>query len=231
MSDFFRFPHTPHIAWLGTGVPRDDKVLSAEEARQLLSGPVSIEEKIDGANLGISLGADGKLRVQNRGQYLSEPFKGQFSRLNAWLGQHGYTLADRLPIGHIVFGEWCAAKHSLNYSSLPDWFIVFDVYDCIQQRFWSVARRNELVDSLGLTSVHRLFFGDTTLVDVVDMIENAVSHYRLGPPEGLVIRRDIGGFCQARAKLVRAEFTQAIVDHWRSRTIEWNRVASDRDSR
>ncbi|NLZ78249.1 MAG: DNA ligase, partial [Gammaproteobacteria bacterium] len=27
MSDFFRFPHTPHIDWLGEGMPRDDKVL------------------------------------------------------------------------------------------------------------------------------------------------------------------------------------------------------------
>jgi len=23
MTDFFRFPHTPHIAWLAQGAPRD----------------------------------------------------------------------------------------------------------------------------------------------------------------------------------------------------------------
>ncbi|MGV3590570.1 MAG: DNA ligase, partial [Gammaproteobacteria bacterium] len=28
MDEFFRFPHTPHIAWLGAGMPRDDKVLA-----------------------------------------------------------------------------------------------------------------------------------------------------------------------------------------------------------
>ena len=38
MSSFFRFPHTPHIAWLAAGAPRDDKVLSPEEAQALLAG-------------------------------------------------------------------------------------------------------------------------------------------------------------------------------------------------
>ena len=67
MSEFFRFPHTPHIAWLASGSPRDDKVLSLEDAEILLAGEVVIEEKIDGANLGFSIGSDGLLCVQNRG--------------------------------------------------------------------------------------------------------------------------------------------------------------------
>jgi len=70
MTDFFRFPHTPHLAWLGPGAPRDDKVLTPAEVRELLNGEVVVEEKIDGANLGLSLAPDGSLRAQNRGQYL-----------------------------------------------------------------------------------------------------------------------------------------------------------------
>ena len=67
MPDFFRFPHTPHLAWLGAGSPRDDKVLSAAQAQALLAGEVVVEEKLDGANLGFSLATDGELRAQNRG--------------------------------------------------------------------------------------------------------------------------------------------------------------------
>ena len=52
MTDFFRFPHTPHLAWLGQGAPRDDKVLTPAEARALLTDAVVVEEKLDGANLG-----------------------------------------------------------------------------------------------------------------------------------------------------------------------------------
>jgi hypothetical protein len=80
MTDFFRFPHTPHIAWLASGVPRDDKVLSPGEVAELLAGDVVIEEKLDGANLGLSVSQDGVLRAQNRGQYLLQPFHGQFAR-------------------------------------------------------------------------------------------------------------------------------------------------------
>lgn len=75
MPDFFRFPHTPHIAWLATGAPRDDKVLSPAEAEDILSGPVVLEEKLDGANLGFSVSPDGVLRAQNRGQYLPQPLQ------------------------------------------------------------------------------------------------------------------------------------------------------------
>ena len=88
MTDFFRFPHTPHIAWLAEGEPRDDKVFTPAEAKALLAAEVVVEEKLDGANLGFSLGPEGDLQAQNRGQYLAAPHAGQFSRLPAWLAQH-----------------------------------------------------------------------------------------------------------------------------------------------
>lgn len=223
-SDFFRFPHTPHIVWLGEGTPRDDKVLSLEEIAALLAGTVVIEEKLDGANLGLSLGPDGQLRAQNRGQYLIEPFTGQFSRLTAWLAQHRFALTDILDDTLILFGEWCAARHSLGYEALPDWFLLFDVYDRAKGRFWSSTRRNTLADSLGLAVVPQLLCGAASLAELKMLLGNSKSPFRYGPPEGVVIRRESADWCEARAKLVRAEFTQNIYEHWRNRPIEWNRV-------
>ncbi len=101
MNEFFRFPHTPHIAWLGDGAPRDDKVLSPAEAQALLADEVVVEEKLDGANLGISVGPDRTLRVQNRGQYLAAPYRGQFDRLAKWLPTHEEALFDALD-GHLI---------------------------------------------------------------------------------------------------------------------------------
>ena len=63
-ADYFRFPHTPHLVWLGEGTPRDDKVFTPAKAEAFLSRPVIIEEKVDGANLGISFDDSGALRVQ-----------------------------------------------------------------------------------------------------------------------------------------------------------------------
>lgn len=53
---FFRFPHTPHLAWLGTVPPRSDKVLAEDEVANLLAKEVVVEEKVDGANIGFSVG-------------------------------------------------------------------------------------------------------------------------------------------------------------------------------
>ena len=109
MTDFFRFPHTPHIAWLAQGEPRDDKVLSPKEASELLNAEVVVEEKLDGANLGFSLSPEGELRAQNRGQYLHAPHGGQFARLPKWLLMHGdnlrESLAELAPEDLMLFGE------------------------------------------------------------------------------------------------------------------------------
>lgn len=224
MTAFFRFPHTPHLVWLGEGEPRDDKVLSAAEATALLIGDVVVEEKLDGANLGFSLSADGSLLAQNRGQYLVEPHAGQFARLPVWISLHGDALLEVLQPHLMLFGEWCAARHSLDYGALPDWFLLFDVYDRNAGRFWSTQRRNVLAGNAGLATVRQVFRGRTSLPELKQLVATAPSRYRDGPMEGVVVRRESGDSCEARAKLVRPDFTQAIATHWRKRAIEWNRL-------
>lgn len=150
MTDFFRFPHTPHLAWLGEGEPRDDKVMANAEASDFLAHEVVLEEKADGANLGFSVDGSLKILAQNRGQYLTEPYEGQFGRLREWLEPRADDLALALADSLILFGEWCAARHSLEYTALPDWFLAFDVFDRRAGQFWSTYRRDALVQSLGL---------------------------------------------------------------------------------
>ncbi|HCE6499282.1 TPA: RNA ligase family protein [Pseudomonas aeruginosa] len=227
MTEFFRFPHTPHLAWIGDNVPRDDKVLDPAEAKALLTGSVVVEEKLDGANLGLSLGEGGELRAQNRGQYLQEPHAGQFSRLPVWLVQHGEAIRAVMRPERLLFGEWCAARHSLDYGALPDWFLLFDVYDRHAGKFWSSRRRNALAEEAGLRVVPQVFCGHASVKALIDRVQSTPSHYRNGPLEGLIIRRESADWCEARAKLVRADFIQSIEQHWRRRTIEWNQVDYD----
>jgi len=231
MTDFFTFPHTPHIAWLASGSPRGDKVLSVAEASDLLSVPVALEEKLDGANLGFSVSKDGLVRAQNRGQYLEPPFHGQFARLGPWLSAHEDLLFDTLGTHLIAFGEWCAARHSLNYETLPDWWILFDIYDRVQGQFWSTARRNELATTLGVAVVPRLHHGQASMEKLNDWVSTSPSHFRSGHLEGVVIRREDADWLQARAKLVRPDFTQEINSHWRSRTLEWNALSGGERAR
>ncbi|WP_445003809.1 RNA ligase family protein [Halomonas mongoliensis] len=230
MSDFFRFPHTPHLAWLGEGEPRDDKLLDPTEVEELLAGDVLVEEKLDGANLGISWGENGQIRAQNRGAYLEPPFRGQFSRLNQWLMQHLASFQAHLPEHVILFGEWCAARHSLDYARLPDWFLVFDVYDRQAQRFWNRNRRNALAARLDLATVPLLESGRFTSKELETLVRTGRSGYRDGKLEGIVIRQDGPEWCERRAKLVHPDFVQQIEEHWRSRALEWNELAPLTDS-
>jgi ATP-dependent RNA circularization protein (DNA/RNA ligase family) len=191
---------------------------------------VLIEEKLDGANLGFSLSPEGALRAQNRGEYLTEPCSGQFARLPAWMGIHADAMGDAL-LEHgnqqlILFGEWCAARHSLEYTRLPDWFVLFDVFEGASGRFWSSCRRNELAAHLGLATPPPLAQGHFKISELTARLNEWRSGFRDGPIEGVVVRQESAEWCEARAKLVRSDFTQAIGEHWRSRRLEWNRLAA-----
>ncbi|MBK17940.1 MAG: DNA ligase [Rhodospirillaceae bacterium] len=225
MNDrFFKFPHTAHIAWFGEELPRADKLASTEDVKHLFEDDVVIEEKIDGANIGISIDETGIVRVQNRGAYLEEPFSGQFSRLTSWLAQHEQFLNQKLNQNIILFGEWCAAVHSIEYTRLPDLFLLFDVYDRDAEQFWSTDRRNAIVEGGEIHCVPRIQSGRTNLTELIDLLSDQTSRYGDQPAEGLVVRRDDEIWSTARGKLVRKEFVQTIDEHWKSKRIRWNRL-------
>jgi ATP-dependent RNA circularization protein (DNA/RNA ligase family) len=225
MNNFFRFPHTPHLVWLGSDRPRGDKVLSQNEVRELLADEVIVEEKIDGANLGISCAEDSEIFLQNRGSYLSPPYRRQFTRLTSWLGERAEGLTTILSPETILFGEWCAAKHSLLYDRLPDWFLLFDVYCRGKEQFLSTVQRNAMARVGGLRTVPEIARGQFTPDQLIDLLLNAQSQFRDGSIEGLVIRSEGEDLSVARAKLVRPDFSQAIQEHWSSRPLSWNRLA------
>ncbi len=224
MTNFFRFPHTPHLAWLGKGQPRDDKVLAPHEAFTLLAGEVVIEEKIDGANVGLSVSPDGEIVAQNRGGYLTRSHAHeQFRPLWPWLDRHRDVLFDTLGESLVLFGEWCYACHSVAYDRLPDWFLCFDVYDRTLERFWSADRRNDLLARVGLESTPKVASGRFTVQGLEGLMGKSLAG--TGDMEGLVIRSEAKGFVKARAKLVAAKFTQQIEDHWSRGPVRPNSLA------
>ncbi len=223
MSSFFRFPRTPHIAWLSFGKPRDDKVVSSEEALDFLSDEVVVEEKVDGANVGFSLDPSGRVRAQNRGEYLGPGAHAQWQPLWPWLDARRDALAKALGPDRMIFGEWCFARHSVPYDRLPDWLLAFDVYDRACGRFWSTRRRDLLLAGLGICPVPTVSEGSFTLTTLKQLLGES----RVGttPMEGIYVRREDDDWLLGRAKLVRPEFVQQIGEHWSVRTLVRNRLA------
>lgn len=222
-DDFFRFPHTPHIEWLGKGEPRGDKLMLPHQVEEVLDAFLTVEEKVDGANVGFSLDATGKLRAQNRGAWTERDAGGQFKHLWSWAKRHEQNLEEALGQNLTLFGEWCYARHSLAYDALPEWFIGFDIYNRNEKRFYSVKKRNELMKSLGIEIIKPLATGCFSMADLKELLEKP-SHYGSNQLEGIYLRQDSGLWLKQRAKLVRSDFTQTIDQHWSKKALIPNRA-------
>lgn len=189
--EVFKFPRTKHLFNAGgTGVSRDDLLMDPGEERSFYTQPqkrsgknktplnaqtlVSIEEKVDGANLGISLGEDMELRVQNRSHFVNSKTHRQFSSLDSWLSEHSSELYDILEDSghrHILFGEWLYAKHSIHYTKLPGYFMAFDLFNIEEGKFYSWKERNRRLDGTSIPVVRQIV---ETTISGRDEVQNLI---------------------------------------------------------
>lgn len=220
-----KFPKTSHLLWLSPQPARDDKVISLADAEAFIaSGEIVVEEKVDGANLGLSFDETGLLRAQNRGNFLEGRLSGQWEGLRGWLSRHETKVREHLPPGAVLYGEWCYAQHSMAYTRLPDWFFGFDVLDA-SDRFWSTRRRDVLFATMGVEPVREVARGRFTLRELRAMLSEP-SAYGDGPVEGLYLRCEEDEWLRQRAKLVRPEFVQGIGEHWSRGPLHLNRMGA-----
>ncbi|MBF0250173.1 MAG: RNA ligase family protein [Alphaproteobacteria bacterium] len=201
---------------------RGDKVLTESERDAFLTHEVTVEEKVDGANLGLSFDVHGNFRAQNRGAYLHHPYSGQWKKLGEWLALYADTLFEHLSDRCILFGEWCYAQHSIFYDRLPDWFLAFDIYDRDAGRFLATARRDRLLVEMHISRVPGIARGRFTYPELQKLLSQ--SKLTDQSAEGIYLRIDHGDWLEQRAKLVRPAFIQAVEQHWSRSAIRPNRL-------
>lgn len=111
------------------------------------------------------------------------------------------------------------------YDQLPDWLLLFDVYDRDERRFWSRVRRDALARAAGLHTVPLIDCGTFSL----PVVRKLLGRSRLGavPAEGVYLRWDEGDWLVARAKIVRPGWMMASDAHWSARRLKSNRLADD----
>lgn len=201
---------------------RGDKVLSESERDEFLQHDLVVEEKVDGANLGISFDSDGNIQVQNRGAYLQLPGLGQWKKLGEWLTLRTDTLFEHLSDHFILFGEWCYARHSIFYDRLPDWFLAFDIYDRESRRFLSTPHRDHWIDQMHIAKVPVLARGRFSCPEIESLLTQSRMANSLA--EGIYLRIDHSSWLEQRAKLVRPTFVQSMEKHWSRSSISPNRL-------
>ena len=226
---FIKFPRTYHLMCFDSELARGDKLVSPIEAEKFFTTPVQIEEKVDGANLGFSLGNEGDILIQNRGNYISPSSHSQYKKLNRWVSSHMDEILEILFHDFVIFGEWCYAFHSIPYDQLPDWFLVFDIYSIKDGRFISRDRRHDIIKQTKLKEVPYLGKEIISPKSLFKMLESKSVLYN-GPVEGLYLRIDgEDGYLIDRAKVVRPSFIQSIEQHWSKQELVPNKLISEID--
>ncbi|MCW5800931.1 MAG: RNA ligase family protein [Deltaproteobacteria bacterium] len=149
-----KYPRTHHLE--GSRLQPGDHDLAQVPLASLRGRYCVVEEKLDGANAGLSLDERGRLRLQSRGHVLSGgPRERHWDLFKQWARAHETALAERLaahPGGLTIYGEWLYAKHTVFYDQLPHYFMEFDIRDAAGA-FWSTARRAEHLAAAPIVAV------------------------------------------------------------------------------
>ena len=233
-----KYPRTDHLE--GSRPQPGDEDLDVVPAAALAGRHVVVEEKLDGANVGISVDGDGRLRLQSRGHYLAgRSRERQFDLLKTWAACHHDALVSALGERYVMYGEWLYARHTVFYDALPHYFHEFDVLDVKEDTFLSTGRRRDLLAGLPVLAVPVLFEGVFPGVPAFgrligpsrykspnwrDRLEQSAMALGLDPAtvaretdpssamEGLYVKVEQDGQVVERYKLVRASFLTAILD-------------------
>jgi hypothetical protein len=199
-----------------------------------------VEEKLDGANTGVSFDAAGRLWLQSRGHFLAGGAREKhFDLFKRWAYAHADALRAALGHRYVVYGEWLYAKHTVFYDRLPHYFLEFDVLDSESGAFLSTERRRELLRGLPLVPVPVLRAGPlddpaelTALVGRSlykserwrDRLAEVVAARGLDPEpvwretdpsdlmEGLYVKVEERDRVVGRYKFIRASFLTAVLD-------------------
>jgi len=205
------------------GILRGDKLVDDATLQQLLLHPVTVEEKVDGANVGLWFDRGNSMQLQNRGELIGAQAHPQFDPLKAWAAIRRYQFSQVLGKRYILFGEWCFSRHSVYYDRLPDFFLGFDIFDRDANCFLAVPKRNNYLESMQVVIVPHIYSGN---LESIRKLQDLVGNSNLGPEpmEGVYIRLDNPTCLSKRAKYVRQSFLQPDDLHWSKRRLETNRL-------
>ena len=239
MEEIYKYPRTRHLE--GSREQAGDEDLKCVKFSEIKGKYLVLEEKVDGANCGISFGSDGKMYLQSRGHFLNGGYgERQFDLLKLWAGCFEDKLRGLLEDRYVMYGEWLYAKHTVFYDRLPHYFMEFDIFDKKERKFFSTRKRREFLGSVPFvasvrvldegvyknTDEIRRFIGPSLFISEepeqsllvqcgksgVDSEMTVRQTDLTGIMEGIYIKVEDGDYVTDRLKFVRGSFLNTILD-------------------
>jgi hypothetical protein len=212
-TSYVKYPRTWHLPW-SPGASDDDKVLT--DVSQFEGQEVVVTRKEDGENTTI-------YRDYIHARSLDSRHHPSRTSVKALQGRIGHEL----PEGWRLCGENLQAQHSIAYHQLPEYFLLFAIYNadnvCLS---WDETQ--EWAQLLELSTVAELYRGiwDAPAVTACQAASSPWSDQ----VEGYVVRTTAGfpyaAFRRHTAKWVRAGHVQDDGGHWMSKPVVANGLAA-----
>lgn len=238
MNQIFKFPRTQHI--IGSKLQLGDEDLVNVPFSQIKGRNIVVEEKVDGANSGVSIVSD-YLMLQSRGHYLTGGYRERhFDLFKTWSNTHSNKFKELLGERYVMYGEWLFAKHTVFYDNLPHYWMEFDIFDTEKELYLDTPTRQKMLKNFPfISSVKVLFEGKMdkkedlyNLItkshfisdEYVQNLEQEVAGQKLdiskiknetdmsGLMEGLYIKVEEDGVVKERYKYVRNGFLSTVSD-------------------
>jgi ATP-dependent RNA circularization protein (DNA/RNA ligase family) len=171
MDKIYKYPRTRHIE--GSRIQAGDEDLKNVKFEVIKDKFIVVEEKVDGANAGINFDEAGNLYLQSRGHFLNGGYgEKQFSLFKTWANSNKHNLRKILGSRYVMYGEWLYAKHTVFYDELTHYFMEFDIYDKMENKFLSTRKRREILEGCNfITSVLVLYEGKlNTLKELISFL-------------------------------------------------------------
>ena len=195
------------------------RFLTTEEEKELFKHEIYVTEKVDGGCIAIYKDFDGQVYYQKKGSEMDNSHAQYIYFLNIWV-KTNYNLIQSLPSGKVYYMELMRCKHSIYYNKLPDYVIVFDIYDIAEKRYLSYSEMVLLCKNYGLSYVPLLYKG--IIKDKKHLLNLIPDKSKYGElAEGIVIKDKLN---QLRGKVVKEMFIKMMNKHWRDKPIVFNKL-------
>jgi len=200
--------------------------LDAPNVQRLLSGEMIVEEKMDGANVGVIRHSKG-FALQKRGSLVGPSVHEQFDFFHNWANYQNHERIMEVPKDTLIYGELLYAVHSVYYDVLPDFVLVFDVRQ--KGRWMTYDERSAFCEKHGFHMVPLIARGSFTKDEVKKLmpIKSAYGDFA----EGMVVKRYAkhGYF---RAKIVKPAFIKIVEEsdeHWSQKSVKKNKLRAENE--
>lgn len=204
----YKYNRTYHLPW-SPGATSDDKIIHSVE--HFIGHDVIVTEKMDGENTTIY--SDGTCHARS--------LDSGFHPSRTWIYQLAGQIGYQIPTNWRICGENLFAEHSIHYTNLSTYFMVFGIYDenniCLN---WDDTK--EYCQMLDLQTVPELYRGQWD-EELIKKCYKQIGNY--GIQEGYVVRKtqafSYDDFNLNVAKWVRSNHVQTD-EHWSSKSVIQN---------